>query len=184
MTALQLAERIGCIDSAMIQSYSPYSQNSKHRKVSFRRILIAAAALVFLLTVCGFAAFELRLFDPWRQTASTDPVETVKSAVENQIDKTYTIMLRIDNISIDVAETQRMIEMYSGSDFALSNNWSEGYLQKHFIAVRAKYYVEYDHTKTFLDDGNIDQYFYLVEDLTTGEWTVIQNSSNGVPGAE
>lgn len=38
-------------------------------------------------------------------------------------------------------------------------------------------------TKTFLDDGNIDQFFYLVEDTKTGLWMIIDNSTNGQPGA-
>ena len=76
-----------------------------------------------------------------------------------------------------------MIECYTGSEFAHSRWWTDDYLAKHFLAVRAKYYVEYDHTKTFLDDGNIDQFFYLVEDTKTGLWMIIDNSTNGQPGA-
>lgn len=38
-------------------------------------------------------------------------------------------------------------------------------------------------TKTFLDDGNIDRFFYLVEDTKTGLWMIIDNSTNGQPGA-
>ena len=45
------------------------------------------------------------------------------------------------------------------------------------IVVWAKYYVEYDHTKTFLDDGPTEQYFYLSEDVKTGEWTIVENDS-------
>ena len=38
---------------------------------------------------------------------------------------------------------------------------------------------EYDHTKTFMEDGHIDQFFYLVEDAETGLWTIVDNSTNG-----
>ena len=72
-----------------------------------------------------------------------------------------------------------MIENYTGSELAQSRGWTDDYLAEHFLAVRAKYYVEYDHTKTFLDDGNIDQFFYLIEDTESGVWTIIDNSTNG-----
>lgn len=43
------------------------------------------------------------------------------------------------------------------------------YLAEHFVAVWAKYYAEHDHTKTFLDDGYTEQYFYLTQDTKSGE---------------
>ena len=70
-----------------------------------------------------------------------------------------------------------MIERYTGSELAQSRGWTDDYLAEHFLAVRAKYYVEYDHTKTLLDDGNIDQFFYLIEDTDSGVWTIIANST-------
>ena len=45
------------------------------------------------------------------------------------------------------------------------------------MCIRDRYYVEYDHTKTFMDDGTIRQYFYLVQDVKTGEWKIIDNTS-------
>ncbi len=91
--------------------------------------------------------------------------------------------VRIDEISVDETETKRMIERYTGSELAQSRGWTDDYLAEHFLAVRAKYYVEYDHTKTFLDDGNIDQFFYLIEDTESGVWTIIDNSTNEEPTA-
>lgn len=89
---------------------------------------------------------------------SASPIETVQSAIEGQIKKEYTLTVQIDEISVDETETKRMIENYTGSELAQSRGWTDDYLAEHFLAVRAKYYVEYDHTKTFLDDGNIDQF--------------------------
>ncbi|EGB19832.1 hypothetical protein HMPREF9475_01020 [[Clostridium] symbiosum WAL-14673] len=37
--------------------------------------------------------------------------------------------------------------------------------------------MEYDHTKTFMDDGHTQQYFYLTQDTETGEWTISDNTS-------
>lgn len=146
-----------------------------------KRTGILIAAVIAALALCGFAAYQLGLFDPWFQKPSADPLETVQSAIEGQIKKDYTITVRIDSITVDEAETERMIEMYSGSELAQSRGWTDEYLANHFLAVRAKYYVEYDHAKTFLDDGDIDQYFYLVEDMENGLWTIADNSTNGQP---
>lgn len=160
------------------------SINSAGKKSrSLKHTFILVAAIIASLALCGFAAYEYGLFDPWLQKQSVSPVETVQSAIEGQIRKEYTLTVEIDEISIDESETKRMIECYTGSELAQSRGWTEDYLAKHFLAVRAKYYVEYDHTKTFLDDGNIDQFFYLVEDTETGLWTIIDNSTNGQPGA-
>lgn len=146
-----------------------------------KRTGILIAALIAALALCGFAAYQLGLFDPWFHKPSAVPSETVQSAIEGQIKKDYTITVRIDSITVDKAETERMIEMYSGSELAQIRGWTDEYLANHFLAVRAKYYVEYDHAKTFLDDGDIDQYFYLVEDIETGLWTIADNSTNGQP---
>ena len=91
--------------------------------------------------------------------------------------KDYTITVRVDEIRIDEAETARVKARYIGSELAEAWGWTDEYLEEHFIVVWAKYYVEYDHTKTFLDDGPTEQYFYLTEDVKTGEWTIVENDS-------
>jgi len=146
-----------------------------------RRIIIIAAAVLAVLAMCGFAAYELGLFDFWLQKPSAIPVETVQSAIENQIKKEYTKTVEINEIVVDAAETTRKRKEYMGSDLAAVRGWTDEYLKEHFVAVRAKYYVEYDHTKTFLDDGEIEQYFYLVEDPDNGTWTIVDNTGNGEP---
>ena len=158
--------------------------STEKRGRGLKRAFVLAAALIALLALCGFAAYEWGLFDPWLQKASADPVETVQSAIEGQLKKEYTLEVRIREISVDEAETQRMIGNYAGSELAQSRGWTDEYLAEHFLAVRAKYYVEYDHTKAFLEDGDIDQFFYLIEDMETGLWTIIDNSTNGQPAAE
>ena len=169
----------GCVSADMIDAGS-----TEKRGRGLKRAAVLAAALAALLALCGFAAYELGLFDPWLQKASADPVETVQSAIEGQLKKEYTLEVRIREISVDKAETKRMIGNYTGSELAQSRGWTDEYLAEHFLAVRAKYYVEYDHTRTFLEDGDIDQFFYLIEDMETGLWTIIDNSTNGQPAAE
>ncbi len=149
---------------------------TKQRVKSWKRTLVLTAAIIAILTLCGFAAYELGLFDPWLQKPSADPTETVRTAIVNQIDKDYTLNVKIEEIKIDESETNRVIQRYLGSDLAKSRGWTDKYLQEHFVVVMAKYYVEYDYTKTFLDDGNTEQYFYLTQE-DNGEWTIIDNTS-------
>lgn len=174
-----IMEAKGCVSADMTDAGS-----TEKRGRGLKRAAVLAAALAALLALCGFAAYEWGLFDPWLQKASADPVETVQSAIEGQLKKEYTLEVRIREISADEAETQRMIGNYAGSELAQSRGWTDEYLAEHFLAVRAKYYVEYDHTRTFLEDGDIDQFFYLIEDMETGLWTIIDNSTNGQPAAE
>ena len=174
-----IMEAKGCVSADMTDAGS-----TEKRGRGLKRAAVLAAALAALLALCGFAAYEWGLFDPWLQKASADPVETVQSAIEGQLKKEYTLEVRIREISVDEAETQRMIGNYAGSELAQSRGWTDEYLAEHFLAVRAKYYVEYDHTRTFLEDGDIDQFFYLIEDMETGLWTIIDNSTNGQPAAE
>lgn len=174
-----IMEAKGCVSADMTDAGS-----TEKRGRGLKRAAVLAAALAALLALCGFAAYELGLFDPWLQKASADPVETVQSAIEGQLKKEYTLEVRIREISVDKAETKRMIGNYTGSELAQLRGWTDEYLAEHFLAVRAKYYVEYDHTRTFLEDGDIDQFFYLIEDMETGLWTIIDNSTNGQPAAE
>lgn len=174
-----IMEAKGCVSADMTDAGS-----TEKRGRGLKRAAVLAAALAALLALCGFAAYEWGLFDPWLQKASADPVETVQSAIEGQLEKEYTLGVRVREISVDEAETQRMIGNYTGSELAQSRGWTDEYLAEHFLAVRAKYYVEYDHTRTFLEDGDIDQFFYLIEDMETGLWTIIDNSTNGQPAAE
>ena len=106
--------------------------------------------------------------DDWIQEESSEPVQSVKAALLNQEAKDYTISMSIGSVDIDSAETQRVINRYLGSELAQSRGWSDDYLQEHFVVVKANYTVEYDHTKTFMSDGNLKQYFYLTEDIDTG----------------
>ena len=174
-----IMEAKGCVSADMTDTGS-----TEKRGRGLKRAAVLAAALAALLALCGFAAYELGLFDPWLQKASADPIETVQSAIEGQLKKEYTLEVRIREISVDKAETKRMIGNYTGSELAQSRGWTDEYLAEHFLAVRAKYYVEYDHTRTFLEDGDIDQFFYLIEDMETRLWTIIDNSTNGQPAAE
>lgn len=178
MNTKKFSDALSEIDDKYVEEAIAYDKSHLSKKSrNPRRTIILAAAIIALLALCGFTAYELGLFDPWLQKPSANPTETVQSAIDNQIDKEYTISVRIDEIKVDEDETVRVTAMYSGSELAETRGWTDEYLAEHFVVVWAKYYVEYDHTKTFIDDGYTEQYFYLTQDAQTGEWTIIDNTS-------
>lgn len=183
MRSIDLYTAVRAVDDDILErsENAAYRQkNREPRTIKFwkrRSPAALSAAIIVLLALCGFAAYELGLFDPWLQKPSADPVKTVQSAIEGQAGKNYTITVRVDEVKIDEAETERVKARYIGSELAEAWGWTDEYLEEHFIVVWAKYYVEYDHTKTFLDDGPTEQYFYLTEDVKTGEWTIVENDS-------
>lgn len=141
------------------------------------RALAMVTVIASVLALCGFAAYDLGWFDPWLQKPFTDPTATARTAIENQINKEYTISVRIDEIKIDHGETKKIIEHYTGSELAEERGWTEEYLAEHFVVVWVKYYIQYDHKKTFMNDGSTEQYFYLAQDVETGEWVIVDNTS-------
>lgn len=183
MRSIDLYTAVRAVDDDILErsetaAYNHKNRESKTIKFGKRRSPAALiAAIIVLLALCGFTAYELGLFDPWLQKPSADPLKTVQSAIEGQAGKDYTITVRVDEIRIDEAETARVKARYIGSELAEAWGWTEEYLEKNLIVVWAKYYVEYDHTKTFLDDGPTEQYFYLTEDVKTGEWIIVENDS-------
>jgi len=114
----------------------------------------------------------------WNQEPSIDPVETVRSAIENQINEDYTISVEVENVEIDESETLRIIKNYTGSELAKARGWTDEYLAEHFIAIKASYYAEYDGTKIFISSGYIVQFFYLAQDIKSGKWTIVDNTTN------
>lgn len=178
MNTKKFSEAMNEIDDKYIEEAMSYDKRGALKKIrSTRGTIILIAAIIAILALCGFAAYQLGWFDPWLQKPSSDPIQTVQSAIENQINKEYTIRVRVDEIKVDEDETERVAAMYSGSGLAEARGWTNEYLAEHFVVVWAKYYVEYDHEKTFMDDGYTEQYFYLTQDTETGEWTISDNTS-------
>lgn len=179
MNTYQIIDALGMIDDKFILQAKgeKMNTNTMKRKIGVKKTILLIAAVVAVLSLCGFAAYELGLFDLWLQTPSADPTETVRSAIEGQLDKEYTLNARVESVAVDEAETKEVLNRYIGSDLAKERGWTDDYLKKHFVVVSVRYYVEYDHTKTFLEDGLIEQYFYLTQD-ESGEWTIIDNTTN------
>lgn len=178
MNTKKFSEALGEIDTKYVDKAISYKRNHSSKKnTSLKKLVVLIAAIISVLTLSAFAMYELGFFDPWLQKVSADPIQTVQSAIEGQADKEYTISVRVDSIEVDEIETKRVVERYFGSELATERGWTDEYLKEHFVVVKAQYYVEYDHTKTFLEDGNTEQYFYLTQDMKTEEWQIVDNTS-------
>ena len=178
MKSEKLLYTFGNIEDKYIVDATPKTITEPKKVVKlYRKPLALVAVIALLVLLCAFTVYVV-FNDLWNQTPSQDPVETVHSAIVNQIDKEYTVSVEVESIEIDEAETIRVIEMYSGSDLAQRRGWTDEYLSEHFKVIKAIYYTEYDHTKTPLEDGRTIQYFYLTQDIDSGEWTISDNTGN------
>lgn len=119
----------------------------------------------------SFPVLCFSLYEGWLQEPSGDPVEVVRRAIDAETMKGYVLSSRVTAAAIDDAETRRVAEMYAGSELARERGWTDTLLAEHFVAVRAEYDAEYDHTKTFLEDGHITQFFYLTQ-YDNGTWRI------------
>lgn len=182
MNAKTFSAALGEVDGKYVTEAIIYRGTTKNEtSVYFRKRIVLAAAIIAALLLTGFAAYQAGLFDPWLQKPSASPVETVQSALEGQLEKEYTITVKIGEIEVDENATERTKSVYHGSDLAKANGWSDEYIQNNMVVVHAEYYVEYDHEKTFLPDGETEQYFILIRDEKTLEWTIWDNTTSGDP---
>ena len=179
MNARTFSEALGEIDGRYIEKAITYQAEKPSAARVKRKVLFPLAAAVAAILLIGSAvAVALIHGDLWRQKPSADPVEVVRSALENQAGKDYAIRIEVKSVEIDEAETSRAVERISGGPIAGWNDWSDEYLVEHFLAVKAVYDAEYDHAKTTRSDGEVTMYFYLAQDTDSGEWTIVDNSGN------
>ena len=178
MNTKVFSEAMGEIDDRYIEkaiSYKAKKTSISHAK----RWLMPLVAAVMAVLLMGAAVATVVIYgDLWIQKPSNDPVESVRSALENQVGKDYTIKIEVKSVEIDDAETSRTVERFIDGPIADRNNWSGEYLAEHFLAVKAVYYAKYDHTQTTRSDGEVTMYFYLTQDVDSGEWTIVDNSGN------
>lgn len=179
MNTKRFSEAMDEIDDKYINK--AVSHKAKNTLISHtkRRISFSLAAAIMSIFLIGSAVAVAFIYgDLWLQKPSNDPVESVRIALENQVGKDYTIKTEVKSIEIDEAETAHTVERFLNGPIPEWNNWSNEYLAEHFLAVKAVYYAEYDHTQTTRNDGEITMYFYLTQDVDSGEWTIIDNSGN------
>ena len=152
--------------------------------------LTAAMAVCLTVTSCGgnnslpedTSAIE-QYIEQASETAqaeeASEPTDAVRAKLESMAKEEDVIVFEIIGIEIDNDETERIIDMYKGSELAAERGWSDEALNN-MTAVKAEYYVEYDHTKTFFDDGRTEQFFYLISGNSTGGWEIVDTSSPNV----
>lgn len=171
---------IGNIADKYIAEAQPTDVRPRKSKVVtlFRKPAVIAAVIAAFLLLCAFTVYVVTGGDLWIQQPANEPTETVRSAIENQVGKDYTISIKVESIEIDKAETARVAERFISGVIAERRGWSDEYLAEHFIVVKAVYYAEYDRTKTTRSDGNVVQYFYLTQDIDSGKWMIVDNSGN------
>lgn len=178
MSTKRFSEAMGEIDDRYIEKAIAYQ--AKKSSVSHpKRWLLPLVAAIMTVLLIGTAVAAVVIYgDLWRQKPSNDPVESVCTALENQVGKDYTVKIEVNSVEIDEAETERVVERFIKGVIAERRGWSDEYLAEHFLVVRAVYYAEYDHAQTTRSDGEVTMYFYLTQDVNSGTWTIVDNSGN------
>ena len=105
MNSRKFSEAMNQLDGRYVSEALSYHRNRKFSKPG--KIAVLAAAILILLALCSFAAYEMSLRG-WTNIPTTDPVKAVQSALENLAREEYTLVFRIDEIEIDEAETERV----------------------------------------------------------------------------
>lgn len=108
---------------------------------------------------------------------ATDPSQVVRADYMSWLKEDYTISMNVLSSEVDDTETQRMIKMYKGSELAEIRGWTDEYLNQHFVVVKVRYECEIDHTKTFLRDGLLESYVFLVRNPESGIWNIVDRTS-------
>jgi len=179
MNGKLFSEALGEIDGRYIEAAIAYKKkDTSVSRVKGKLSFPLVAAILAILLIGSAVAGAILYGDRWIQRPSGDPVDVVRSALENQADKDYTIRMEIQSVTVDEAETERVVERFIKGVIAERRGWSDEYLDEHFIVVKAVYYAEYDPAKTTRSDGEVTMYFYLAQDVDSGEWTIVDNSGN------
>ena len=178
MNTKKFSEAMGEIDDRYIEKAIAYQAKKSSASYPKRWLLPLVAAIMTVLLIGTAVAAVVIYGDLWRQKPSNDPVESVRSALENQVGKDYTIKIEVNSVEVDEAETERVVERFIKGIIAERRGWSDEYLAEHFLVVKAVYYAEYDHAQTTRSDGEVTMYFYLTQDVDSGKWTIVDNSGN------
>lgn len=180
MRGTEFLDKMELIDSVYVEEAATFENTENvlrfaHRKRRWFVVLIAAVLALFLM---GAGVAVRFLGDLWIEVPANDPTDSVRSAIENQIEKDYAVHIEVERIEVDPEETQRVVENMISGVIADRRGWSNEYLKEHFVVVKATYYAEYDPSLTTRNDGNVVQYFYLTRNPNSGKWSIVDNSGN------
>ena len=114
MNAKKFSDAMGELNTKYIEEALSYDK-SCGSKIKPQKLGALIAAVIAVLALCGFVVYELGLSDLWLQKPSSDPAQTVQSAIEGQAGKDYTIAVRVEEAAVDQEATARAVERYSGS---------------------------------------------------------------------
>ena len=178
MNTKKFSEALGEIDGWYIEKAIAYQAKKSPATHTKRWLLPLVAAIMTILLIGTAVAAVIFYGDLWIQRPSNDPVESVRSALENQAGKDYTFKIEVESVEVDEAETERVVERFIMGVIADRRGWSDEYLAEHFLVVKAVYYAEYDHAQTTRSDGEVTMYFYLTQDADSGIWKIVDNSGN------
>lgn len=179
MDAKKFFAAMGDVDARYIEKYYEERKEAKKKiHTGWRLSAVLVAAIMALLLMGAGVVTIIYYGDLWVQSPSDDPVQSVRSVLENQMYKDYAIKVEIKSVEIDPAETIRVRENFISGEIARRQGWSSEYLEDHFVVVKAVYYAQYDADRTNRSDGDVIQYFYLTQDENSGEWTIVDNSGN------
>lgn len=174
-----LASMGGIADRYILEADEAETGSGRPRRTAvLRRTLLLAAAVAAALLLCAAAVYVASGGDLWWQIPDKDPEQVVRRALEQQLNKDYTISIRVESVTVDPEETVRVRDNFIRGELARRRGWSDEYLDEHFVVVKAVYYAEYDHTMTTRNDGDVVMYFYLVRDVDSGNWSIVDNTGN------
>ena len=148
-----------------------------------KKIIFKASQIIVVILACVYGMYRFILYDFVHKPPYELPIEAT-TTTEDFLCDDYAVLFRIQDIFIDNDETLRMLEKYHGGELLKERGITDEYLDAHFIAVRVKYYIDYDHTKTFKPDGFIDRFVYLLLDTENEKWVILDASAPGQPYAE
>ena len=153
-------------------------ETGKRRMRPTARIVLIAAAITLLLAGAVGAKVVLGVWnDRWVQEPARDPAAVVRTAIENQTQKEYTVSVQVGSVREDEEEADKVWAGSKDSMLARLNGWTDThaalapYDRADFKAFYAEYTAEYDHTKTFYPDGRLGQWFYLIRGQE-GNWEI------------
>ena len=105
------------------------------------------------------------------------PVKVVGDFIRSWTNRNDVTKIELNCLIVDMEKTAQVAENYFGSELAQSRGWTYETFTQGFLVVRSKYYVEYDHTKTSLQDGDLVQDFWVVLDPDSQEWTIVDSAT-------
>ena len=178
MKSERLLYSIGDIADQYISEAGAEEPQRRRGTAFFRKTALLVAIVAAAALLCAAGIYVATGGDLWLQIPAKDPEKVVRKALESQAGKDYTVSIEVESVAVDQEETVRVRDNFIRGELARRRGWSDEYLDEHFVVVKAVYYAEYDHAMTTRNDGDVVMYFYLVRDVDSGNWSIVDNSGN------